>query len=72
VLVCASDDDHTLGLSLAELCLREVGIGPLWLGRRTPVAELVVVSASSTQTNRKGLTSFAGFHEYLTGEHSAA
>jgi excisionase family DNA binding protein len=41
VLACAADDEHTLGLSLAELCLRELGIIPLWLGRRTPVAELV-------------------------------
>jgi excisionase family DNA binding protein len=41
LLACAGDDEHTLGLSLAELCLREAGILPLWLGRRTPVAEVV-------------------------------
>jgi excisionase family DNA binding protein len=41
LLACARDDEHTLGLSLAELCLREAGWTPLWLGRRTPVAELV-------------------------------
>lgn len=40
LLACAGDDEHTLGLSLAELCLRELGWMPLWLGRRTPVAEL--------------------------------
>jgi excisionase family DNA binding protein len=41
LLACAGEDDHTLGLSLAELCLRELGWTPHWLGRRTPVAELV-------------------------------
>jgi excisionase family DNA binding protein len=41
LLACAGEDEHTLGLSLAELCLREVGWTPLWLGRRTPVDEVV-------------------------------
>ncbi len=41
LLACAGEDEHSLGLSLAELCLREVGWTPLWLGRRTPVAEVV-------------------------------
>lgn len=41
LLACAGEDEHTLGLSLAELCLRELGWTTLWLGRRTPVAELV-------------------------------
>ncbi len=41
LLACAGGDEHTLGLSLAELCLRELGWTPLWLGRRTPVSEVV-------------------------------
>lgn len=41
LLACAANDEHTLGLSLAELCLREVGWTPVWLGRRTPLGELV-------------------------------
>lgn len=41
LLACAGEDEHTLGLSLAELCLREAGWTPLWLGRRTPLSELV-------------------------------
>ncbi len=41
LLACAGDDEHTLGLSLAELCLRELGWTPRWLGRRTPVDEVV-------------------------------
>ncbi len=70
LLLCAGDDDHTLGLSLAELCLRELGVSPLWLGRRTPVAEvgrlvgegdvdLVVVSASVTLANQEELARLA-------------
>lgn len=41
LLACAGEDEHTLGLSLAELCLRELGWTPQWLGRRTPVDEVV-------------------------------
>lgn len=41
LLACAGEDEHTLGLSLAELCLRELGWTPLWLGRHTPVDEVV-------------------------------
>ncbi len=41
LLACAGEDEHTLGLSLAELCLRELGWTPLWLGRCTPVEEVV-------------------------------
>jgi excisionase family DNA binding protein len=115
LLACAGDDEHTLGLSLAELCLRELGWVPLWLGRRTPVAEvvrlvsggqvsLVGLSASLLVGDEQALraladevgavcrergvglvlggagawpaqpsfgvrvTSFAAFHDYLTGE----
>lgn len=41
VLASAGGDDHTLGLSLVEICLREAGWSPLWLGNRTPVTEIV-------------------------------
>lgn len=41
LLAMAGDDEHTLGLSLADLVLREVGWSPLWLGRRTPIGEIV-------------------------------
>jgi methylmalonyl-CoA mutase cobalamin-binding subunit len=41
LLACTGEEEHTLGLSLAELCLREVGWTPRWLGRRTPVGEIV-------------------------------
>jgi len=40
LLACAEDDDHTLGLSLTELVLREAGWSSNWAGRRIPFAEL--------------------------------
>lgn len=41
LLVSVEHDEHTLGLSLAELCLRELAWTPVWLGRRTPLAEVL-------------------------------
>jgi excisionase family DNA binding protein len=43
LLACAGDDEHSLGLALVELCLRERGWVSLWLGRRTPAAEIARV-----------------------------
>lgn len=36
LLATAEGDDHTLGLALVELTLRELGWRTLWAGRRTP------------------------------------
>jgi excisionase family DNA binding protein len=33
-------EEHTLGLSLAEVCLRELGWATLWAGRRMPIDEV--------------------------------
>jgi excisionase family DNA binding protein len=41
LLACVGGDDHTLGLALAELCLRELGWTPRWLGRDTPLAAVL-------------------------------
>lgn len=46
VLSCPGEEEHTLGLSLAELCLRELGWTSVWLGRRTPPEEVVRVVAA--------------------------
>lgn len=57
MLMSAEGDDHTLGLSLVELCLRELGWNTTWVGRKTPVhiacefilsndIDMVAVSAS--------------------------
>lgn len=36
LLACVESEGHTLGLSLAELCLRELGWASVWLGARSP------------------------------------
>jgi methanogenic corrinoid protein MtbC1 len=41
LLACVESEGHTLGLSLAELCLREMGWGSVWLGARTPIEAIV-------------------------------
>lgn len=61
LLACAEGDDHTLGLALVELVLREAGWATDWAGRRTPIAELrpalargarlLCVSASAASTD---------------------
>ena len=40
-------DEHTLGLALAELALREAGWRTSWAGRRTPAAELAIAARDS-------------------------
>ncbi len=66
LLTCAEGDDHTLGLSLVELVLREAGWSTLWAGRRTPLGEierllgdgevgLLAVSASEASADALGL-----------------
>ncbi len=70
LLACAEGDEHTIGLSLLEVCLRELGWVPVWLGGRTPTTELirlalegearlVALSASSASANPKALAGIA-------------
>ena len=70
LLACAPSDEHTLGLSLAELCTREVGATPVWLGRHTPVEELLrelsaprvrvmVIAASAASSDADALRGLA-------------
>jgi excisionase family DNA binding protein len=50
LLACAGNDEHTLGLSLADLCLREHGLTSIWLGRQTPANEVIrLVDAGQTE-----------------------
>jgi excisionase family DNA binding protein len=71
LLATAEGDEHTLGLSLVELCLREAGFAALWSGRGTPTAELVelvraggiqmvAISASLISSNAGRLADQAG------------
>lgn len=68
LLATAQGDDHTLGLSMCELVVREAGWATLWAGRNTPphdLAELVrsggrqismvLISASITSQDRRAL-----------------
>ena len=65
VLAAAEGEEHSLGLSLAELCLREQGWRAEWLGTPTrPVdvtervkagADMVALSASSVMSDRRAL-----------------
>jgi excisionase family DNA binding protein len=48
LLATAEDDEHTLGLSLVEVCLRETGWATLWSGRRTPTQGLIEHTRSRT------------------------
>jgi len=67
MLMTVEGEDHTLGLSMAEVTLREAGFGTLWTGRRTPLDELAStmrqrgvallgVSASSFSTDEEHLS----------------
>ena len=46
MLATAEGDDHTLGLSLVELCCREASWSTRWAGRRSPVEELAAAIAA--------------------------
>jgi MerR family transcriptional regulator, light-induced transcriptional regulator len=70
LLMTAGGDDHTLGLALAEICLREAGWEGRWVGRRAPIdqavtyigagnADLVAVSASVYSTDAASLAAQA-------------
>ena len=43
LLVAPDGEDHTLGLSLLEIVVRECGWKTVWAGRRTPVEELTAM-----------------------------
>ena len=70
LLMMVPGDDHTLGLSLVEICLRETGWLSRWTGRRTPVegavrfvesahVQMVAVSASEYSTDGDTLEAVA-------------
>lgn len=70
-LMAAEGDDHTLGLGLVELCLREAGWSTTWAGRKTPInfaceflangqVGLVAVSASEYSRDTRSLADQAG------------
>jgi len=50
LLACPGEEQHTLGLALAELCLNEAGWSNLRLGARTPIEDIrrLIVDGSVT------------------------
>ncbi len=48
LLTTAENEEHTLGLSLAEIVIREHGWPVLWAGRRVPLSEIVAHVASGS------------------------
>lgn len=69
-LLTMPGDDHTLGLSLAELCFLEAGWACRWAGRGSPIEEvvaclksggidLVAASASQYSANSEALAQWA-------------
>lgn len=66
LLLTLEGEEHTLGLSLVELALRELGWMPIWSGRRTPLqglgehldtqrVELLAVSSSIVASDADGM-----------------
>jgi len=45
LLATAVGDEHTLPLSLCEICLREAGWTPVWAGRGAPSSEILALIA---------------------------
>ena len=46
LVACPPDEDHTLALSLVQLCLKEARWEALWVGASTPAEELCRIGAS--------------------------
>ena len=63
LLSCVEGDYHSIGLALAEVCLRECHWNPLWIGSNTPLEdvlssmdeELSMVAISASQCNQSPL-----------------
>lgn len=82
LLVTAAGDDHTLGLALVELVLRESGWIARFAGRRTPKSsiqqfvesgevQLVAVSASRNSDDSVALADEASWYGSLCQSHGA-
>lgn len=83
LLVAAEDDEHTLGLSLVELCLREGGWITRWAGRNTPRSsvqsfvessevQLIALSASRYSADEDKLARQADWYGSLCRVHGTA
>jgi methanogenic corrinoid protein MtbC1 len=82
LLLASQGDEHTLGLALLELCLREGGWRPRMAGRRTPLdqvvefvasgeVDMVAMSASGYSTDEPGLAAQADRIGAACAKHGA-
>jgi excisionase family DNA binding protein len=80
LLLTATGDEHTLGLSLVEVVLRELGWRTRWAGRGTPDQDvvaavamggiaMVAVSASEWSTDRRALARQLGVVGKACAQH---
>jgi len=60
LLACVQSEGHTLGLSLAELCLRELGWTSKWLGAWTPTEAITDEVRSDERIRMVGLSASEG------------
>ena len=68
LLVCVDGEEHTLGLSLVDLCLREAGWMTIWAGRATPASEVVgTIGAGELRAVFASASSYATDAEHLAG-----
>ncbi len=83
LLVAAEGDEHTLGLSLVELVLREAGWISRWSGRNTPRSavqtfvesnevKLIALSASRYSASENQLMEQANWYSTLCRSHGVA
>ncbi len=82
LLATLNNEWHTLGLSLARLCVGSSGFKPLWVGANTPVNEIVdavaalepavvALSASAWSSDAGTLGNACRAIETACGEHGA-
>lgn len=62
LLLVANGEEHTLGLSLLEVCLREAGYAARWTGRRTPI-ELLGAHLAQSDVALVAVSASAGFRD---------
>jgi excisionase family DNA binding protein len=72
LLMTAEGEDHTLGLSLLELCLRELGWRTLWSGRESPVAHVDAFLSTNDSIRLVGVSASEAMRDALAMRSQAA
>lgn len=69
LLACPGEEEHSLGLALAELCLRELGWTTLWIGPRAPLPDLERI-LGSVELELLALSASASSDDGVALEHA--